>query len=334
MSKRHDAILDEVLRGLSDGADRPERPANRFLRRSSALAERASGAVIEKTLRWVEPERCRMWERHNRRYDLLNERNCADLIEGLRAQGGQEFPAIVRAMPGGEAHDWEVICGARRHWAVSWLRANGYPRYRFLIEVRELTDEEAFRLADIENRDRRDISDYERAIDYADACRFYYGGHQGRMAERLEVSNAWLSRLLDLARLPPEIVRAYADLADLRELHARRLKPLLTEGANRRRVIAAAKEIAAKQAAKRAAGEPPLNGSGVLSRLLAGGLQSPAPTAKRLLHGRDGRIIMEIAPRRGGGLSVTLRPGASRAELQQAFTYLVEAYEPVESDGT
>ena len=66
-------------------------------------------------------------------------------------------------------------------------------RVPLLIEVRELTDEEAFRLADIENRDRRDISDYERAVDYAEACQFYYGGHQGRMAERLEVSNAWLA---------------------------------------------------------------------------------------------------------------------------------------------
>ena len=32
-----------------------------------------------------------------------------------------------------------------------------------------MSDEEAFRLADIENREREDISDYERAIDYGDA---------------------------------------------------------------------------------------------------------------------------------------------------------------------
>ena len=63
----------------------------------------------------------------------------------------------------------EVICGARRHWTITWLRANNYPRFRYLIEERELTDEEAFRLADIENRDREDISDYERAVDYVEA---------------------------------------------------------------------------------------------------------------------------------------------------------------------
>jgi hypothetical protein len=63
------------------------------------------------------------------------------------------------------AREYEVICGARRHWTVAWLRANNYRQFRFLVEVRELSDEEAFRLSDIENRDREDISDYERAID-------------------------------------------------------------------------------------------------------------------------------------------------------------------------
>ena len=40
------------------------------------------------------------------------------------------------------------------HWAITWLRANNYPDFRYLIEVRDLTDEQAFRLSDIENRDR------------------------------------------------------------------------------------------------------------------------------------------------------------------------------------
>ena len=46
MSKRHDAVFDDVLSGLGEeaAADVRERPTNQFLRRSSALAERASGA--------------------------------------------------------------------------------------------------------------------------------------------------------------------------------------------------------------------------------------------------------------------------------------------------
>lgn len=296
MNKRHDAIFDDVLSGLGESESKSASAReNRFLRRSSALAERASGALIEKTLRWVDPARCCMWAHHNRRYDLLDETNCADLIEGIRAQGGQEFPAIVRALENDPRHDYEVICGARRHWAVSWLNRNNYPQFRFLVEVRELTDEEAFRLADIENRDRRDITDYERALDYAEACGRYYDGHQGRMAERLEVSNAWLSRYLDLARLPDEVVRAYGDLAELREFHARKLKPLLARPGTAEAVLRMAGQLIERQAALREAGTPHLPGSKVLAALTAAGQptgdREVAPALTSLWTGRDGARV-------------------------------------------
>jgi ParB family chromosome partitioning protein len=35
----------------------------------------------------------------------------------------------------------------------------------YLIQVRDMTDEECFLYSDLEKRDRDDISDYERAID-------------------------------------------------------------------------------------------------------------------------------------------------------------------------
>ena len=55
----------------------------------------------------------------------------------------------------------------------------------YTVEIRELTDEEAFRLSDIENRAREDISDFERARDYLRALDAYYGGKQQEMAERI-----------------------------------------------------------------------------------------------------------------------------------------------------
>ena len=248
----------------------------RFLKRASALDARVTGAVEEKTLHWVDPAECRMWAGHNRAYDLLTEERCRDLIDGIRAQGRQEFPAIVR--PAGEGPQrYEVICGARRHFAVSWLRANGYTQFRYLIEVRELSDEEAFRLADIENREREDLSDYERARDYARALELYYGGEQKRMAERLEVSPAWLSRYLALARLPDEIVGAYADLTHIRERHARALTAAMRGADARKAVLGEADLVRSDQAERRAAGQPPLDGAQVIARLSA----APKPRAPR-----------------------------------------------------
>src|ERR1700730_13912701 len=83
----------------------------RLTARMTGLARVTAGDVKEKTLKLVDPARCRMWARHNRRYDLLNETDCADLLESLRAQGEQEFPAIVRRVENDPAIDYEVICG-------------------------------------------------------------------------------------------------------------------------------------------------------------------------------------------------------------------------------
>ncbi len=247
MSKKHDAVFDDILSDIdTPAAPAPPKHGSRFLKRSTAIGERLAGEREEKVLHWVDPATCRMWARHNREYGLLTEDNCRALIDGIRAQGQQEFPAVVRRLDG-EAQQYEVICGARRHFAVSWLRANNYPQFRYLVEIRDLTDEEAFRLADIENRDRDDISDYERARDYAHAIELYYGGKQKAMAARLEVSEAWLSRYLGLAKLPDEVVAAFASIRDLRELHARTLKPLLARPQDRKAVLAEAARIAVLQ---------------------------------------------------------------------------------------
>lgn len=187
----------------AEPATKPPRVSDRML----GLARVTSGDYQEKTLKLVDPARCRMWARHNRKYELLTPETCSELLEGLRAQGKQEFPAIVRRVTDDPDHDYEVIAGARRHWAVSYLRDVEHREIKYLIEERELTDEQAFRLADIENRARRDLSDYERAVDYLNAIDLYYGGVASRMAERLDVKKAWLSKFLDLGRL--QIGRAH-----------------------------------------------------------------------------------------------------------------------------
>lgn len=280
MSKRHDKIFDDVLSDLGDTATPAER-GSRFLKRSTTIGERLSGDREEKTLFWVDPRVCRMWERHNRDYALLTEENCRDLIDGIRAQGRQEFPAVVRRIEGDKRYEFEVICGARRHFAVSWLRANTYPQFKYLIDVRDLTDEEAFRLADIENREREDISDYERATDYADALERYYGGRQKTMAERLEVSPSWLSRYLYLAELPQEIVTAFPGKREIRERHARELKPLLSKSATAEHILEEARSLSRAQRAARGGQGASVDAADVVKRLKRAARPDTGPTQRR-----------------------------------------------------
>ena len=317
MSKRHDAIFNDVLKDLSAPAA-PDRGGARFLKRQNALS--GTGEREEKVLRWVDPASCVMWARHNRAYELLSEENCRDLIDSIRAQGQQEFPAIVRRLPAGQGAEYEVICGARRHFAISWLRANNYPQFRYLIEVRDLTDEEAFRLADIENRDRADLSDYERARDYLSALDLYYGGKQKSMAARLEVSEAWLSRYLYLARLPSIIVEAWPQITEIKELHARSVRPLLNDAEDK--VLAEAKAIAAEQdrARKGQGGYVPV--PKVLARLKA------AAYGTEMAAGASQASEGVSVSRRGGKIRLEFSQEMSREELGQALDEFLRSYRP------
>lgn len=328
MTRKHQAIYDDILSDLdTPSAAGADASGTRFLKRSTTLNERLSGELEEKTLRRVDPAVCRMWDRHNREYALLNEENCRDLIDGIRAQGKQEFPAIVRRSADPD-FEFEVICGARRHFAVSWLRANNYSQFKYLIEERDLSDEEAFRLADIENRDREDISDYERAVDYADAVARYYGGKQKAMAERLEVSQPWLSRYLQLAKLPKAVVGAFASVRDIKERNARDLKPLLADTTAGRAVLEEAAALKREQARAQAGSGRFVDAAEVMRRLLAAGRprqEKPLETGDTYRRGPgENGISVRTKGRR---VVVEFEESLGRASLEAAFkSYLDDRF--------
>ena len=182
---------------------------NQFEQGLNLTKEIMSGSKIKTPRLLVETSQCKIWEKHNRAFELLNEVRCKDLIDQFKETGKQEFPAIVRLIEGGGEVKYEIICGARRYWTSKYLG------WKYFVEIRDLSDEEAFRLSDIENRAREDISDYERALDYKHALGYYYQ-NQVQMANRLDVSQSWLSRYLDLADLPQDIINAYRDITEIK----------------------------------------------------------------------------------------------------------------------
>ena len=226
--------------------------------------------------------------------------------------------------------DFEVICGARRHWSVTFLREIEHRPIKFLIEERDLDDEAAFRLADVENRAREDICDYERALDYRKAVEAYYGGTARRMAERLEVPEAWLSRFLDLAKLPVQIVDAYLDIKQLKERHARTIKPLLNNASARPKLMAEAKRLAAEQQRRLEAGERLIDGAKILEalkRAASGQGASPATASSaEVFTNAAGAKLFTLATKspRKAVIELALRADASNADFEAAFHDLLE----------
>ena len=330
MAKKSSNILfDEIAVGQQAQPQEHRRPAGLLNQRDTTLNDLTSGTIEDKTCRWIDPARCRMWEGHNRRYDLLNESRCRDLIEGFKSQGRQEFPAIVRKVAGDDNIDYEVICGARRHWAVTWLRANNYPEFRYLIEVRGLTDEQAFRLSDIENRDNLDLSDYERAVNYRDALNRYYK-NQKEMAARLEVSEAWLSRYLDLASLPEEIVAAFGNVTELKTKHVRDLKPYLRSERSCTKLRAIAKTLRIEQRERMDVGRVVLSGANVVRALIkdVNVKQRPARGTLAEYQSESGRVMLSVTRRGRSGLilRVPQNNGATHEELVEACAQVIRKF--------
>ncbi len=305
-------------------------------------------ATIQR-LHWVDPARCRMWQHHNRAYELLNAERCADLIAGFRTLGRQERPAIVRSLKGevrtgadGAEHDFEILSGARRHWTVSWLRmhgevnADGEP-YLLLIHVRdELDSAEAFELSDAENRGQRDISDYERALEYRWALKSLYEENISRMAEAIRIDRSNLSRIIALCDMPDELVRAYPSILEIRTSHWRQLSPIFSsEEPAQREAVKRVLVFARSLAKARAEHSPnlPMTGAETLTALLDAARERTSSSVKRgmvvatISAQATGRLALRIKrTTRGMTLEVPRSSGATKQELYAALQQAVDDY--------
>jgi ParB family chromosome partitioning protein len=305
------------------------RSGSTLLGRESALARVASGEVRQVTQLLLDPARVRVWPGNARNYAALSEDGCRELIDSIVAEGGQKVPAVVRRVDGG-THDYEVVAGTRRHWAVSWLRAHDYPDTMFLAQVAVLDDEAAFRLADLENRARADVTDLERARNYLGALAQHYDGHQTRMAERLRVSKGWLSKMIKVAAIPDEVVAAFPSPADLRLKSSYPLAQALDVPGTAGLILDEARILAREQATRAATNEPPLPAADVLRRLLGAPADRSGvtPPAAYVHASRYGRPILTIqsANRQGATLRLHAASGATTDEVvdavREALAYL------------
>lgn len=217
----------------------------------------------------IRPSDCSVWDGNPRDIPGLSYESCRSLIESIAQEDGNRIPVLVRRNPAGADRPYELLVGSRRRFAIDWLNHNGRPEVRLNALVVEMSDEEAFRLADIENREREDITELDRARSYQSAVDRFYGGVQSRMAEALSLSNSQLSRLLSLAQMPDEVVNAFATKDDLRVRHSELLTPLLRRPEHRAQVLRAAVLIGEEQQRLASSGERMITAAAVLSRLRA-----------------------------------------------------------------
>src|SRR5688500_12250742 len=115
----------------------------------------------------TDPFRCCMWELHDRLEVDITEESCKAEIESLRMHG-QLIPVLGRRIKDDPDYDIELIYGARRLFAARNLNK------QLAVELREISDREAILAMDVENRQRCEVSPFERGRSYV---RWLQAGH-------------------------------------------------------------------------------------------------------------------------------------------------------------
>jgi ParB/RepB/Spo0J family partition protein len=114
----------------------------------------------------LDPGVCRRWRYYDRFEEWFSYDNCRDLIDDMRLRE-QEIPGIVRKLNNDpEGYEYEVVFGGRRHFSADYITKQDGQIKPFKAILRDISDQEAARLMDLENRKRADISDFERCVSY------------------------------------------------------------------------------------------------------------------------------------------------------------------------
>lgn len=140
-----------------------------------------------------------------------------DALEQLAAsikEHGLLEPIIVRRVP--NTDQFEIIAGERR-----WRAAQKAGLREMLVVVRDVSSNDAFELALIENVQREDLD----AIEFAEALQRLtdeHGYSQESLAQRVGKDRSTIANALRLLKLPPEVREKVID-GELSEGHARAL---------------------------------------------------------------------------------------------------------------
>jgi ParB family chromosome partitioning protein len=236
----------------------------------------------------------------------------AQLKDEIRHAGGNVQPIKVRPLPGAtdtDAPRYEVVFGHRRLQACREL---GLP---VLAVVDALDDQALFVEMDRENRSRKDLSAWEQGRMYQRALDDGLFASNRKLAEAVGVDVGNLGKALMLARLPQEVVEAFASPLELQFRWAKALNDAAS--ADTAGLVARARELVVRK------GQLPAK---AVFEQLVGGLYRTTPSLAPVSIQRQGRPVAQVRMSEQGAVSVAFEPGALSAEQLHALARHIEAF--------
>lgn len=235
----------------------------------------------------------------------------SELKQEIASAGGNVQPIKVRvAKPGGD-HEYEIVFGHRRHRACLEL---GLP---VLAVIDNLGEVDLFVQMDRENRSRKNLSAWEQGMMYLRALEKGLFPSNRKLADEVGVDLGQVGKAVALAKLPAEVIAAFASPLDLQFRFA---KPL-SEAAE---VDAAGLK---KRALKAKTLGPHRSAKDVLQVLLSpegegGRTVQPPP----IVIERDGRQAASIEMDAKGRATVTFAEALIGPEQMKSLRGMVETF--------
>jgi ParB family chromosome partitioning protein len=197
--------------------------------RTAELEGRLQDAVTElqtwdgaKATRLLDTREIKRSEYANRHESSFLNSDFEALKHEIQEAGGNIQPIKVRAIANpGDGPRYEIVFGHRRHEACAQL---GLP---VLVFIDNLDDRALFEEMERENRERADLSAWEQGVMYARALDRGLYPSLRQMASAIGVDPTNLSKALVLARLPEQVLKAFASPLDLQFRWSTALKAAL-----------------------------------------------------------------------------------------------------------
>lgn len=233
------------------------------------------------------------------------------LKEEIEKAGGNVQPIKVRPAKG-EPGVYEIVFGHRRHRACLELGTN------VLAVIEELDDAALFMQMDRENRQRADLRPYEQGVMYARALDEGLFPSQRKMADSLGIDYGGAGKLLALARLPKDVLAAFASPLDIQFAWG----PLLSSAVQKDPDVVLSR---AKQFAKL---EPKKGAKEVFLALTSEGVDSIYPPLSKptVLKGRAGsKATITYDPKKSAfGVRIAGVSAERLADLEQVVKKFLE----------
>ena len=176
-----------------------------------------------KPVRMLDPLRIGRSQYANRHESSFLGADFEQLKREIMDAGGNVQPIKVRPVKARDGIDFEIVFGHRRHEACRQL---GLP---VQAVVDNLDDRTLFVEMDRENRDRADLSPWEQGVMYLRALDKGLFASNRQLATAIGIDPSNLGKSLALAKLPEELVAAFATPLDIQLRWAPMLNKVLEE---------------------------------------------------------------------------------------------------------